>query len=242
MMRIPLSQGQHSIVDKEDYAAMSNRTWVAAWNPSAKGFYAVSTSGGQTTYMHRAILGVTDPRVKVDHRNHNTLDNRRQNLRACTQSQNCANRRGPQLNGTSGYRGVSWNKREARWTARIGVNGRRINLGYFSTVPAAAAAYRAANKKHHGDFGGHLTGDMPSDILKTRPHPEETMKKRGKKLTLDEAKRLVKFVDENGGQIEAAGTLGVTPATLSRTANRHTAPSPLLRSNLVEKGVLPAQA
>ena len=66
--------------------------------------------------------------------------------------------------------------------------------------------------------------------------------KRGKKLTTEESRLLEKFVDKSGGQILAAGALGVTPSTLSRTANRHTAPSPLLRSALVDKGVLSAAA
>lgn len=64
------------------------------------------------------------------------------------------------------------------------------------------------------------------------------MKKRSKKLTPAEAQRLEQFVDKNGGQLEARKLFGCTPATLSRTANRHTAPSPLLRDKFVEHGIV----
>lgn len=59
-----------------------------------------------------------------------------------------------------------------------------------------------------------------------------------KKLTPAEAKSLEKFVDAQGGQVKASLMFGVAPATLSRTANRHTAPSPLLRDKLLENGII----
>lgn len=60
-----------------------------------------------------------------------------------------------------------------------------------------------------------------------------------KLLTPAEAKALEDFVEKNGGQIEASRLLGnIAPATLSRTSNRHTAPSPLLRQKLVENGII----
>lgn len=62
--------------------------------------------------------------------------------------------------------------------------------------------------------------------------------KRAVKLTPAEARRLEQHVEKCGGQIKAAGLLGVTPATISRNANRHTAPSPMLRDKLVEVGVI----
>ena len=58
------------------------------------------------------------------------------------------------------------------------------------------------------------------------------------KLTPAEAKRLVRFVRKNGGQTKAGGLVGVTSYTISRTANRHTSPSPLFRDKLVEVGVI----
>lgn len=66
-------------------------------------------------------------------------------------------------------------------------------------------------------------------------------KKRCIKLTPAEAKRLEQYVDENGGQVKASIILGVAPWTLSRTANRHTGPSPMLVGKLVEIGVVKAE-
>lgn len=106
--------------------------------------------------MHRQIMGVTDPKVKVDHKNHDTLDNRRHNLRICTNLQNCANKRGLACNNTSGNRGVSWNKISSNWRAQIRVNGKLISLGSFNKKSDAAAAYAAANRQHFGEFGGKI--------------------------------------------------------------------------------------
>jgi hypothetical protein len=60
------------------------------------------------------------------------------------------------------------------------------------------------------------------------------------KLTPAEAKALEQFIQKNGGQIAAGAFFGIAPSTLSRTANRHTAPSPLLRKQLVNVGIVKA--
>lgn len=59
-----------------------------------------------------------------------------------------------------------------------------------------------------------------------------------KKLDPPEAKRLEKFVTEAGGQVKASILFGISPTTLSRTANRHTAPSPMLRDKLIDVGII----
>ena len=64
------------------------------------------------------------------------------------------------------------------------------------------------------------------------------MKKRNEKLTPEEAKRLEKFMDENGGQVKSMELLGVSPVTISRTVNRRTAPLPLFRKELIEKKII----
>lgn len=62
--------------------------------------------------------------------------------------------------------------------------------------------------------------------------------KKHVKLTREEAQRLGKFIDKNGGQVKTSGLLNATPTTLSRTLNRHTAPSPLLRQQLAQHGIV----
>lgn len=73
-----------------------------------------------------------------------------------------------------------------------------------------------------------------------KSHPEENMKtkRHTQKLTNAEAQRLEQFINKNGGQIKVGETFGVTPATLSRNINQHTAPSPMLRKALVGVGII----
>jgi hypothetical protein len=102
--------------------------------------------------MHRLLLS-SKKGEQVDHRNHDTLDNRRSNLRTATASQNSTNRR-RRSDNTSGTRGVRFYAPNGKWLARIGVNGKRKHLGYFPTQEAAYAAYVDAAIEEHGEFMG----------------------------------------------------------------------------------------
>jgi hypothetical protein len=87
----------------------------------------------------------------IDHRDGNITNNRWNNLRRATASQNNANRRRPRHN-TSGYKGVYRSRRSGHWCAHIGRNGQTIHLGTFPTPQAAHAAYLAAARKLFGEF------------------------------------------------------------------------------------------
>lgn len=87
----------------------------------------------------------------LDHENHDSLDDRIDNLRVATSSQNTANKR-DQKNNTSGFRGVYWNKANRKWTAQIAVNRRHISLGSFNDPVSAHAAYTEAARKYFGAF------------------------------------------------------------------------------------------
>lgn len=91
------------------------------------------------------------PPADIDHDGLNRSDNRWKTLRAATRSQNCANRRAFK-NSASQIKGVSFNRRAARWVAQIQVRGRKIGLGYFDDPAEAAAAYASAARKYHGEF------------------------------------------------------------------------------------------
>ena len=142
---IPLSGGYVSIVDDDDYNELSRHSWSGAVDGRQKELvYARSWTGGA---MHRRIMKASKGLV-VDHINHDTLDNRKANLRICTNTQNTqwqANRP-----GKTGYRGVHINK--TRFQARIRNDGKSIHIGYFATALEAARAYDTAALDLRGEF------------------------------------------------------------------------------------------
>jgi hypothetical protein len=155
MKKIQLTQGQFALVDDEDYERLSKVRWHAWWTHHTQSFYARRNSprvNGKRhlILMHREIMGEPDG-VVVDHVNHNTLDNRRENLRACSHSENNHNQR-KRCDNSSGFKGVSWNKRQKKWRAYIKINGKQQHLGYYTSEIEAAAAYDAAAAELHGDF------------------------------------------------------------------------------------------
>lgn len=144
MKRIDLTQGQHAIVDDEDYQWLSKWKWYAWWSPSNRSFYAARMSrlaNGKrhVVYMHRQILGLEkgDNR-EGDHINHITLDDRRENLRIVTHRQNQWNRRHP--------KGYHWYRRTHKFQAYIRLDGKKRHLGYYDVASDAHDAYLTAKE------------------------------------------------------------------------------------------------
>ncbi len=145
---IPLTQGKFAIVDAEDYDWLVRYKWYAT--KAKNTFYACRVEGGKTIKMHREIMRAPKGLV-CDHINHNGLDNRKRNLRLCTHAQNCYNQRGG-ATGTSKYKGVSWDKRSSKWSARIRCNGKLYNLGDFDNQMEAAMTYDDKAVELFGEF------------------------------------------------------------------------------------------
>ena len=102
-------------------------------------------------YLHRYIMGITDPSVVVDHINGNTLDNRKDNLRVCTVAENNCNRINKR--NSIGYKGVrKEGSKEKPYTARIQHKGKVYLLGSFTSPEEAHEAYCEKAKEFHGEF------------------------------------------------------------------------------------------
>lgn len=96
------------------------------------------------------------PKNDLDHINGVRSDNRWENLREATRTENLRNKSATRKSVT-GVKGVDFCKVMRKYRARIRVEGKRIALGYFGTIEAATLAYAEAAKKLHGDFAEHLS-------------------------------------------------------------------------------------
>ena len=90
----------------------------------------------------------------VDHINHNSLDNRRCNLRLVDKSKNATNRSGRNINNTTGYRNVSYIKTENKYIVQLQIDGKNKRLGAFDDVHEAGAYAKEMREKYYGDFAG----------------------------------------------------------------------------------------
>ena len=125
--------------------------------------YSGSKDGLHKKLLHRVIMNVTDPNIYIDHINHNPTDNRRENLRLCTNRENSQNASLSKSN-SSGLKGVDFRKKTNKFRARIGINGKHKFLGYYDTKEEAFACYQKASIELFGDFA--FDGiEKPPEIL-----------------------------------------------------------------------------
>jgi hypothetical protein len=152
MKQIELSQDKYAIVDDNMFEYLNQWKWTATHKD--KRWYAVRQEGGRIFhtryYMHSVIMNSSQG-MEVDHINKDGLDNRRENLRIATRTENNQNR-DKNKNNTSGYKGVSWNNEKGKYRAYIVANYKQIFLGNFKNIEDAAVAYDKAAIEYFGQF------------------------------------------------------------------------------------------
>lgn len=154
---VRLTQGRVGVCDPEDWDALRQRRWFA--KKSRHKFYwygkerdPTKRAGNKNIFAH-VIVAVPEPGQVVDHINGDSLDNRRKNVRGCSNRENCINS-GARRNSKTGYRGVMKVKDCNRWRARLRVRGTEYDLGLFDSPEKAAMAYDAKAIEIHGPLAG----------------------------------------------------------------------------------------
>jgi hypothetical protein len=171
MKTIPLTQGKVALVDDSDYEELSKYNWqFGAYGYVTR--YANVNGKGTTVRMHRQIMG-SKLNMLVDHKNGNRLDNQRHNLRSASDTQNKRNI-GITANNTSGFKGVSLDRKRGTFRAMIQSDSGPVFLGRYATAPEAAKAYDIAAKKFHHEFAKVNGVD-----ISTPPKKAEPKSKRG---------------------------------------------------------------
>ena len=154
-VRVPLTRGMFTIIDAVDLDFVNSFRWYARSEGSGSGrFYALRNLNKKTLLLHRVLLQATDGQY-VDHINHDTLDNRRSNIRICTAQENAFNRQKQPGCKLSQYKGVQYVPRLHNtnpWKAVINLNGKSTHLGCFPTELEAAQAYNQAALQLHKEF------------------------------------------------------------------------------------------
>ena len=166
MKIIKLFRGEECFVDDEDYEEINKSKWrITPYG------YARSTVRG---FMHRVIMKAKDGEM-IDHINRNRLDNRKSNLRFASYSENASNKT-PNLNCSSIYKGVTYNKKPNNYYVKIKFKRKVFNLGFYKNEVVAAYVYNK-KAKELSDFFLLNTLDICDDVLEKMLEDEERIKK-----------------------------------------------------------------
>lgn len=151
MKHLQLNHNQVALVDDEDFEALSRYHWFVSDGYAIRSNYKDGDKY-PCVGMHNQIMCPPVGKV-VDHINGNGLDNRRANLRICTQAQNLCNKKLDKRNKT-GYKGVYFQPEGSKnpYRAMIGYGHKLHYIGLYPTAEDAARAYNAAAVELHGEF------------------------------------------------------------------------------------------
>lgn len=144
-------------VDDGDYDTVKDIRWHAVkqlgrYTSIKASVWRASIKKHENIYIHRLIMGAKKGDI-IDHKDRDVFNNQKANLRFCTHTQNCQNRK--QFSTINRFKGIWKESRRSggfRWRAAIRVNGKLISLGSFESDVTAAKSYNDAAKKHFGEF------------------------------------------------------------------------------------------
>lgn len=139
------NKNEKYIFDRDDFELINNGCWYV----NANG-YLTSKRNNKAVLFHRIVTNCPD-NMKVDHINHNKLDNRKSNLRICTDLENSKNK-GLRKDNKSGVTGVRWDKQKNKWTASIRYNNNKIYLGGYDDFAEAVKIRKEAEEKYFGEW------------------------------------------------------------------------------------------
>jgi hypothetical protein len=145
-------RGGSFIVDDEDFDKVDSYTWRV----DSHGYITANTKKSvvgykRKIYLHRLILGFPKGK-KVDHINGILSDNRKENLRTCTNAENLRNRVGLNKNNTSGFRGICHRAKIEKFDVQLKCDGKYVYVGRYESIQEAVAARDEALKKYFKEF------------------------------------------------------------------------------------------
>ena len=219
---IKLNRGLVAIIDEQDAPIIKMYNWHSHVHKSGHIYARTNIPSGEKRkrkkgiLMHRLIMGLSDPKIKCDHRDGDGLNNTRENLRICTVAQNAMNR-GAQRNSSTGVKGVSPCGR--KFAATITINGKQKHLGCFCTIEEAKEVRDNAAMKNHGEFANTSGPKLPANI------PAPARKKYKGRLLF------------NGKDKSASGWaayLGISTSAIYRRLEKHGSISEVIRNSNAE--------
>lgn len=157
------------IIDTEDLQRLIdfNVTWYIKFNKNNKTNYVIANIyngkiNGKLqnstitlqTFILNTRTGDSKNRIIVDHKDHNPMNNKKENLRIIINQNNSRHRKGKNINNTSGYRNVSWDKKNNNWMVQLQVEGKNKILGRFDNVDEAGKFAEIKRKELYGKFAG----------------------------------------------------------------------------------------
>jgi hypothetical protein len=147
-----------TLVDYDDFKKLQeiDCTWLLIKTGTHSYVFRCTNKKGKKKNipLHRFIMGCVDTgrAIQVDHINHNTLDNRKTNLRVCSEKDNLKNKKTTKGISSSDYKGVSLDKNSGKWRVRIGIDKKVVNIGWYDNEKEAALAYNKAASFYFGEF------------------------------------------------------------------------------------------